>query len=50
MTNRIYFDKFLTEDDFKYFLSLSSNEKVMVMNFGRVFTLEESKSFYKKIC
>lgn len=49
MINRIYFQKILSQDDFKYFLDLVSNEKVMVMNYGRVFTLEEAKKVYKGI-
>ncbi len=49
MANRIYFQKILSQDDFKYFLDLVSNEKVMVMNYGRVFTLEEAKKVYKGI-
>ena len=36
MQNRIYFKKFLSDDDFQYYLDLVSNEKVMVMNYGRV--------------
>lgn len=46
MTNRIYFEKFLSEDDFEYFSELAFNEKVMVMNMGRVFTLEEAKMVF----
>lgn len=49
MTNRIYFKKFLSEDDFQYFLDLVSNEKVMVMNYGRVFLLEEAKKCYSRM-
>ncbi|MBZ9688545.1 GNAT family N-acetyltransferase [Clostridium estertheticum] len=49
MTNRIYFKKFLSEDDFQYFLTLVSNEKIMVMNYGRVFLLEEAKNYYKRL-
>jgi hypothetical protein len=49
MQNRIYFEKFLSEDDFQYYLDLVSNEEVMVMNYGRVFTLEETKSIHKVI-
>ncbi|MEG2916659.1 MAG: GNAT family N-acetyltransferase [Clostridium sp.] len=49
MDKRIYFDKFISEDDFKYFSKLAFNEKVMVMNYGRVFTLEEAKKCYKKM-
>lgn len=49
MTNRIYFKKFLSEDDFQYFLNLVSNEKIMVMNYGRVFLLEEAKNYYKRL-
>lgn len=47
MQNRIYFKKFLSDDDFQYYLDLVSNEKVMVMNYGRVFTLEEANLTYK---
>lgn len=49
MNSRIYFEKFLTEDDFQYFLRLALNEDVMVMNYGRVFTSEEAEKVYKKI-
>jgi ribosomal-protein-alanine N-acetyltransferase len=47
MDSGIYFEKFLTEDDFQYFLRLALNEDVMVMNYGRIFTLEEAKKVYK---
>ena len=47
MVNRICFRKFLSVDDFQYFLDLASNEKVMVMNYGRVFTLEETNEIYE---
>ena len=49
MKNKIYFEKFLSEDDFEYFLNLVSNEKIMVMNYGRVFSLEEAKKCYKRL-
>ncbi|MBW9158563.1 MULTISPECIES: GNAT family N-acetyltransferase [Clostridium] len=49
MTNRIYFKKFLSEDDFQYFLNLVLNEKIMIMNYGRVFLLEEAKKCYKRL-
>lgn len=49
MQNRIYFKKFLSEDDFQYYLDLVSNEEVMVMNYGRAFTLEESNLTYKSM-
>lgn len=49
MGNRIYFKKFLSENDFQYFLNLVLNEKVMVMNYGRVFALEEAKKCYKHL-
>ena len=49
MENRIYFKKFLLEDDFQYFLKLVLNEKAMVMNYGRVFQLEEAKECYKDL-
>ncbi|MDU1350394.1 GNAT family N-acetyltransferase [uncultured Clostridium sp.] len=47
MINRIYFKKFISEDDFQYFFKLVSNEKVMVMNYGRVFSVEEAKKCYE---
>lgn len=49
MKSRIYFEKFITREDFKFFLKLASNEKVMKMNYGRVFTLEESVNYYSKM-
>lgn len=49
MNNQTYFEKFSSEDDFEYFFKLVSNEKIMTMNFGRVFTLEEAKKYYEKI-
>lgn len=47
--SRIYFEKFLSEEDFEYFLQLAFNEETMVMNYGRVFSLEEARKFYKGI-
>lgn len=47
MESRIRFDKFSSDDEFHYFLDLASNEKVEVMNYGRVFTLEEAKQMYE---
>lgn len=49
MKNRIYFEKFLSEYDFKYYLDLVSNQEVMVMNYGRVFTIDESILTYKGV-
>jgi len=49
LKNRIYFQKFISEDDFQYLLDLVSNEKVMIMNFGRAFLLEEAKKYYKRL-
>lgn len=45
-TARVYFQRFLSQADFKYYELLAFNEKVMVMNFGRVFSLEEAKISY----
>lgn len=42
MMNRIYFEKFLYDDDFKYYSSLIFNEQVMTMNYGRIFTMAEA--------
>lgn len=47
MKSRINFEKFISEDEFHYFLDLATNEEVEVMNYGRVFTLEESELQYK---
>lgn len=47
MQNRLYYEKFLPDGDFKYYLDLVLNEKVMVMNYGRVFTMEEANLTYK---
>lgn len=47
MGNRIYFEKFAGEEDYHYFLDLVLNEKVMKMNYGRIFTPEESEQVYK---
>lgn len=49
MDGRIYFEKFLSEDDFKYFSKLVFNEDVMAMNYGRVFSDEEATYVYKWI-
>lgn len=49
MHNGIYFEKYLSEADFQYYLQLVLNEKVMIMNYGRVFTLEEANLTYKGI-
>ena len=42
---RLFYEKF-TKDDFEYYLKLCSNEDVMNMNFGRVFTEEESNKTF----
>lgn len=47
LTSRIYFKKFLSKDDFQYFFKLVSNEKIMGMNYGRVFSVEEAKKCYE---
>lgn len=47
MEDRIYFEKFLSEDDFKYYSMLVFNENVMSMNYGRVFTVEEAQYIYE---
>ncbi len=49
MATRIYFEKFYFKDDFKYFLKLSSNEEIMLMNYGRIFSLEESQEYYSNM-
>jgi len=47
LKNRIYFEKFLSDDESHYFLDVATNEKVAVMNYGRVFTFEEAKQIYE---
>ncbi len=47
--DRIYFEKFLSDDDFKYYSSLVFNEQVMAMNYGRIFTIEEANYLYEWI-
>lgn len=47
MMSRMYLKKIVSEEDFKFFLKLSLNEKIMNMNYGRVFTAEETKIVYK---
>ncbi len=47
LTSRVYFKKFISKEDFKYFSKLVFNEKIMVMNYGRVFTMDEAKNYYK---
>ncbi|MBP2023340.1 RimJ/RimL family protein N-acetyltransferase [Clostridium punense] len=49
MKNEIYLKKFSCEVDFEYFFKLVSNKEIMVMNYGRVFTLEEAKKYYEKV-
>ncbi|AWZ49818.1 N-acetyltransferase [Clostridiaceae bacterium 14S0207] len=49
MEKRICFKRFVLEEDFSYFLKLTTNEELMVMNYGRIFTREESEGFYKKM-
>lgn len=46
MSNSIYFEKFTLEKDFSNYWELVSNEKIMIMNYGRVFTLEEAKKLF----
>lgn len=46
MSNNIYFEKFTSEKDFADYWKLVSNEKIMIMNYGRVFTLEEANYLF----
>lgn len=48
MNNRIYFEKFNTMDELQYFLKLALNKDVMIMNYGRAFTMEEAEKVYKR--
>jgi RimJ/RimL family protein N-acetyltransferase len=47
--SRIYYEKYLSENDFSYYLNLTSDEKTMKMNFGRIFTVEESRKLFNNI-
>lgn len=47
MNSNIYFEKFFSEGDFLYCWQLVSNEKVMIMNYGRVFTMEETNELFR---
>lgn len=38
MENRIYLEKFSGNDDYKFFRELTSNNELMEMNYGRIFT------------
>ena len=49
MSNRIYLKKFIPENDFSYYNMLCKNEKVMNMNFGRIFTDEEIEITFKQL-
>lgn len=42
---RLIYQKF-SKDDFEYYARLCSNEEVMNMNFGRVFTMEETNKTF----
>lgn len=43
------FEKFVGEEDFKLLKILVSNEAVMKMNMGRIFTEEEARGFFQMI-
>ena len=49
MKVRVCFQKFLSEGDFKYYTNLVFNKDIMLMNYGRVFSLEEAKYMYEWI-
>ncbi|GAA0124517.1 hypothetical protein UT300019_04190 [Clostridium sp. CTA-19] len=46
MNDNIYFKKYLSQKDFLDYWKLVSNEKAMVMNYGRVFTFREAKQLF----
>jgi hypothetical protein len=46
LSNRIYFEKYHSKDEFLYYWSLASNEKAMAMNYGRAFTMDEAKYLF----
>lgn len=47
MMNRIYVEKFLSDEDFKQYFILVSNEKVMAMVTERAIPLDEARSNFK---
>jgi len=47
MESRIYLQKFVSDEDFKYYFSLVSNEKVMAMVTERAIPLEEARIDFK---
>ena len=47
MTSRIYLEKFTSDEDFEYYFSLVSNEKVMAMVTERAIPLDEARSNFK---
>lgn len=47
MINRIYIEKFLSDEDFKHYFSLVSNQKVMAMVTERAIALDEARSSFK---
>ncbi|WP_040213491.1 GNAT family N-acetyltransferase [Clostridium polynesiense] len=49
MTGRIYFEKFCSEEDFPYYFSLVSDEKVMAMVTERAIPLEEAENNFERL-
>lgn len=49
MGNRIYLEKFSSEEDFEYYFSLVSDERVMAMVTERAIPLEEAKENFKAL-
>lgn len=47
MESRIYLQKFVSDEDFEYYFSLVSNEKVMAMVTERAIPLEEARIDFK---
>ena len=48
MNNKIYFEKFCSQDDFLDYWELVSNEQAMEMN-GRILTKEEAKQLFEYV-
>lgn len=49
MANRIYIEKFLSEEDFHHYFALVSDEKVMAMVTERAIPVEEARNNYKSL-
>jgi RimJ/RimL family protein N-acetyltransferase len=46
MANKIYLKKYHCEGDFSFYWSLVSDKKIMILNYGRAFTMEEAQNLF----